>query len=124
MNSKSVYVNYEEPSKKAHLVLGFVTLLYTKIICNFFFILAIGCVNPLQPNLEQTHVRMLDFAWDYVYNFTDNVTYVCDTPQDHFTHDFDLQNFTLTCQEDGNWTAYPNLICEHEDSKIKFLRIY
>ena len=82
---------------------------------------AYGCANPPQLNVSTTSVVMLNFTRDYVYAFNDSVYYVCEGPKYHFKHDLYLINFTLTCQDNGEWTALPGFECQHEDSKLWIL---
>ena len=82
------------------------------------YFLAYGCANPFQPDMSDTHVRMIDFVQDFVYNFTDTVHYICEdgnvTFADRlyfFDDDMNRPNFTMTCQDNGNWTDYPDINC-------------
>ena len=87
----------------------------------FLSLSAYACANPFQPNMTVTHVRMLDFVQDLVYDFGDNVTYICEdgnetySKRNYLFDDDELKDsFVLTCLDNGNWTDYPHFFCVHK----------
>ena len=64
---------------------------------------------------------MLDYEEDYVYDFEYNATYICEdgdvefeSRNYFFDDDMERVNFTMRCQDNGNWTDYPNITCQHK----------
>ena len=61
----------------------------------------VACINPPIPP-EETKLELL-YEKDTVIAFGDTVSYQC-LPGTFFEIDYNMPNFTLTCQTDGNFS--------------------
>ena len=66
-----------------------------------FKILGVACINPPIPP-EETKLELL-YVKDTVIAFGDTVSYQC-LAGTFFEIDYNMPNFTLTCQTDGNFS--------------------
>ena len=80
-------------------------------------IVAIGCVNPRVPLPGQRMLLDPSYVEDDIVSFGHNLSYSC-VPFTFFDHDKDLEEFVITCQEDGTWTNDgAELYCQSESER-------